>query len=166
MHLFLLRHGIAAELGTAGYEDADRPLTSEGKSKLKTIAAAMLKLELGFDLIVSSPYIRARQTAEIVSERLKLTNKLEFTRFLEPHGNLSSLIRLLQSYSSLDNVLLVGHEPSLSELISLLMCGESETSVVMKKGGLAKLHVTSLRAARCAFLEWLLTPKQMSLMAG
>ena len=71
MKLYILRHGIAVEPGTPGYEtDADRPLTSEGERKMRQIAGAMEALELSFDLILSSPYLRARQTAEIVAEVL------------------------------------------------------------------------------------------------
>src|ERR1035438_4666613 len=72
MNLFILRHGIAVEPGTHGYEkDADRPLTPEGERKLLQIAEAMEALDLTFDLILSSPYLRARQTAEIVAEALR-----------------------------------------------------------------------------------------------
>ena len=69
MNLYILRHGIAVEHGAPGYaKDADRPLTPEGERKLGQIAEAMKALELTFDLILSSPYLRARQTAEIVAE--------------------------------------------------------------------------------------------------
>jgi len=164
MNLFIFRHGLALEPGTAGYDDAARPLTSEGKSKLKSIAAAMLKLELSFDLILSSPYTRARQTAEIVAERLKPSDKLEFSRLLEPQGSFADLVSLIRKRASADNILLVGHEPYLSELISLLVFGQNQSVVVMKKAGLAKLAVTTLKAGRCALLEWLMTPKQMVLI--
>ena len=71
MNLYILRHGIAAERGTPGYaNDADRPLTPEGERKLQLVAAAIKALELGFDLILSSPYLRARQTAEVVAARI------------------------------------------------------------------------------------------------
>src|SRR5215510_12490035 len=96
MDLFILRQGIAVEPGTEGYDDASRPLTSEGKEKLKSITSAMLKLELSFDLILSSPYTRAHQTAEIVAERLKLSDKMDFSRSLVPHGNLSDLIQTIK----------------------------------------------------------------------
>jgi phosphohistidine phosphatase len=164
MDLFILRHGIAVEPGTAGYDDASRPLTSEGKEKLKSIAAAMLKLELSFDLILSSPYTRARQTAEMVAERLKLCDKMEFSRSLIPQGNFSDLIQTIKKRGTVDSILLVGHEPYLSELISLLVFGEAHSAVVMKKAGLAKLRVTTLKAERCALLVWLMTPKQMMLI--
>jgi len=166
MNLFILRHGLAVEPGTAGYDDPDRPLTSEGKSKLKLIVAAMLKLELSFDLILSSPYTRARQTAEIVAERLKLSDRLELARALEPQGNLTDLVNLIKKRGPIENIMLVGHEPNLSELISFLVFGETQSVVAMKKAGLAKLAVTTLKAGRCAVLEWLMTPKQMALIGS
>ena len=164
MNLFVLRHGLAVEPETRGYDDASRPLTSEGKSKLKAIATAMLKLDLKFDLILSSPYTRARETAEIVAQRLDLCDKLELTGSLQPNGDFRSLINLVGKRAPVENLLLVGHEPYLSELITLLVFGESESVVVMKKTGLAKLAITSLKMGRCALLEWLMTPKQLVLI--
>jgi phosphohistidine phosphatase SixA len=80
MNLYLLRHGIAVEPGTAGCElDSERPLTAKGKKRLRVTSQAMKKLELSFDLILSSPFLRAKQTAEIVAKALKLRKKLEFT---------------------------------------------------------------------------------------
>jgi phosphohistidine phosphatase len=167
MNLYILRHGIAVEPGTRGYEkDADRPLTPEGERKLRQIAEAMEALELSFDLILSSPYLRARQTAEIVAETLKARKRLELSDCLTPGGSSKKLIDLLTRLQpSPDAVLLVGHEPYLSGLISLLVAGDTTSAVVMKKGGLCKLSTESLKHGRCAALEWLLTPKQMVLMS-
>jgi phosphohistidine phosphatase len=167
MNLYLLRHGLAVEPGTAGYaQDADRPLTPKGERKLWQIAEAMQALEISFDLILFSPYVRARQTAEIVAEALKARKKLEFSEILIPGGSAKNLIELLDRRTPApESVLLVGHEPYLSDLISLLVSGDARFAVVMKKGGLCKLAVELLRPGRCAALEWLLTPKQMELMA-
>jgi phosphohistidine phosphatase len=167
MKLYILRHGIAVDYGAPGYaRDADRPLTPEGERKLARIADAMEALELSFDLILSSPYTRARQTAEIVAEALDARKRLEFSDDLTPDGSFKKLIEWINCLKSPpENVLLVGHEPHLSGLISLLVSGDSSFSVVMKKGGLCKLSIESLNHGRCAALEWLLTPKQMALMA-
>ena len=166
MNLYLLRHGIAVEPGTPGYaKDADRPLTPEGERKLGRIAAAMDALELSFDLILSSPYVRARRTAQIVAQALKARKRLELSDCLTPGGSTKKLVDLLNSLKpSPESVLLVGHEPYLSELISLLVSGNPALAVVMKKGGLCNLTIESLKHGRCATLEWLLTPKQMALM--
>ena len=167
MNLYILRHGIAVEQGTPGYEkDADRPLTPEGERKLLQIAEAMEALELSFDLILASPYLRARQTAELVAEALKAHKKLELTDSLSPGGSTKKLVEFLSRLQpGPENILLVGHEPYLSGLVSLLVFGEATSAVVMKKGGLCKLSTDSLKPGRCAALEWLLTPKQMALMA-
>jgi len=166
MDIYLLRHGLAAERGTAGYtNDAERPLTDEGEHKLRDIAKAMRKLELEFDLILSSPYARARQTAEIVADGLKAHKKMEFSDALTPDGSTRELTEFLNRLRPKpDSVLLVGHEPYLSGLISLLVSGNRGCKVVMKKGGLAKLEVDLLTNGSCAALAWLLTPGQMRLM--
>ncbi len=166
MEIYILRHGIAVEPGTPGYEtDAERPLTPEGERKLKQIAEAMEALELSFDLILSSPYRRARETAEIVAEGLRARKKLELSDTLTPSGNTTKLVELLNHlHPRPENVLLVGHEPYLSGLISLLVSGKPDFAVVMKKGGLCRLSAEGLKHGRCATLEWLLTPKQMALM--
>ena len=167
MDLYILRHGIAVEPGTPGYEnDADRPLTPEGQRKLRQIADAMEALELSFDRILSSPYLRARQTAEIVAEALEARQKLELSDTLTPGGSIKRLVELLNRLEpSPESVLLVGHEPYLSGLISLLVSGKETFAVVMKKGGLCKLTIESFKPGRCAALQWLLTPKQMALMS-
>ncbi len=166
MNLYLLRHGLAVEPGTAGFaRDADRPLTPEGERKLDKIAKAIEAMELSFDLVLSSPYVRARQTAEIVARALKVQKRLEFSDSLTPAGSPKKLIEFLDHLRPApEKVLLVGHEPYLGELISLLVTGHAGFTVVMKKGGLCKLSAESPRFGRCAALEWLLTPKQMALM--
>ena len=167
MNLFLLRHGIAVEPGTPGYEcDADRPLTPKGERRLAQIADAMGAMGLTFDVILSSPYVRARQTAEIVADALGLKKNLEFSASLTPHGDAKVLLAALNKPDPRsENVLLVGHEPFLSNLISMLTSGEPHVAIDFKKGGLCKLEIEFLRPGRCATLAWLLTPRQMELMA-
>ncbi len=167
MNIFVLRHGIAVEAGAAGFnKDSDRTLIPKGERKLCQVADAMGAMELSFDVILTSPYVRARQTAEIIAEALEAKKKLENTEHLTPGGSVKKLIEYIGSIKpTAENVLLVGHEPSLSELISLLISGDSQAGVLMKKGGLCKLTTESLQYGRCATLEWLLTPKQMGLMA-
>jgi len=167
MNLFLLRHGIAVERGTPGCErDADRPLTPKGERRLGRIADAMGVMGLAFDLILSSPYVRARQTAAIVTDALGLKNKLKFSEALVPDGDAKMLIAALNKLKPPpENILLVGHEPNLSELIATLISGDQRSAIDLKKGGLCKLEVESLRHGRCATLAWLLTPRQMGLMA-
>jgi phosphohistidine phosphatase len=166
MNLYVLRHGIAVDPGTPGCErDSERPLTPKGKRQLRQIAAAMKKMDLRFDLILSSPFLRAKQTAAIIVESLILKKQPGFSDALTPDGNPKALIRQLNELKPVpENVLLVGHEPYLSQLIALLTAGETGMAIGLKKGGLGKLEVESLHDGRCATLVWLLTPQQMELM--
>jgi len=159
MEIYILRHGIAVDRGTPGYKkDGDRPLTEDGVQKIRQVAEAMLAMELKFDLILSSPYVRAAETAKIVAG--ELDEEVTFTEFLLPDGNPLELIREINDNKP-QSVLLVGHEPDLSRLISLLISGDSEAAIELKKGGLSKLTAEKLMFGPCATLHWLLTPKQL-----
>jgi phosphohistidine phosphatase len=162
MEIYILRHGIAVDRGTPGYKkDSDRPLTNEGEEKMHEIAKAILAMDLKFDLILSSPYVRAQQTAQIVAA--ELDEEVTLTEFLVPNGNALELIRELNDGKP-QRVLLVGHEPHLSGLISVLVTGESDAAIELKKGGLCKLSTDRLAFGQCATLNWLLTPKQLRSM--
>ena len=154
------------ERGAPGFgSDADRPLTPKGKRQLRQVANAMKNMDLCFNLILSSPFLRARQTAEIIAKLLKLKKRLAFSDELTPDGDPKALIRQLNELKpASENVLLVGHEPYLSRFISQLLAGSENMEIDFKKGGLCKLEMASLRFGRCAALVWVLTPKQMKLM--
>jgi phosphohistidine phosphatase len=159
MEIYILRHGIAVERGTPGFKkDGDRPLTEEGEEKMGQIAETMLAMDLKFDLILSSPFVRAKRTAEIVAEALD--EEITFSNLLEPDSNALELIREINDEKP-QRVLLVGHEPDLSRLISVLISGDSDGAIELKKGGLCKLTVDKLAFGQCATLNWLLTPKQL-----
>ena len=166
MDLYLLRHAIAVERGTPGYErDSDRELTPKGTKRMRRVAQGMLAMELSFDVILSSPYARAKQTADIVADIFEAHKSLEFTDTLAVGGDPEELIKLIEKkYNAAESILLVGHEPYMSSLISLLLAGDQSVDVTMKKGGLCKLSVDELRYGQCATMEWLLAPSQMILM--
>jgi phosphohistidine phosphatase len=162
MELYILRHGIAVERGTPGYKkDGDRPLTKEGEEKMQEIAEALLGMGLQFDLILSSPYKRAEQTAQIVAR--EFDKRVTFTDFLLPDGNPRELIAEINDEKP-QRVLLVGHEPDLSQFISLLTAGDTDSAIELKKGGLCKLTSDKLTFGQCAILNWLLAPKQLRAM--
>jgi phosphohistidine phosphatase len=159
MELYILRHGIAVDRGTPGYKkDGDRPLTPEGEEKMREIAEAILGMDLKFDLILSSPYVRAEQTAHIVAG--ELDEEVNFSDFLKPGGNSLELIAEINDEKP-QRILLVGHEPDLSQFVSVLVTGGSDALIDLKKGGLCKLTTDKLVFGRCATLNWLLTPKQL-----
>ena len=164
MELYLLRHGIATERGQKiRGGDAQRPLTPKGRRKVRRIAKAMRGLELSFDLILSSPLLRARQTADIVAEEFKLAEQCKLSSHLAPEGDPRDLIRELKRlHRGSRKVLLVGHEPYLSNLMATLLAGQPVIDVNLKKGGICLLSIDSLQNGRCATLQWLLTPRQMT----
>jgi phosphohistidine phosphatase len=168
MNLFIMRHGIAVDRDPASFpDDSHRPLTLKGEDRVRLIADAMRALELSFDHILSSPHLRASQTAEIVANALGAKEQLEFTDTLVPEGDAKALIRVVnQLKPAPENVLLVGHEPFLSQLISVLIAGHPDAAIDLKKGGLARLDLEGgLRHGKCAELAWLLTPKQLAQLA-
>jgi phosphohistidine phosphatase len=163
MDLYILRHAIAVQRGTKDFDDdSQRPLTKEGKQKMYDIARGMRSLGITFDVLLSSPFVRARETAEIVTEVFDVKKKLKFTDTLAVGGNPEELVEeILEQFGSMESIMLVGHEPYLSEFISTLIAGDSRVPITMKKGGLCKLSVSMLRYGRCATLEWLLAPRHL-----
>src|SRR5882724_10649602 len=163
MDLLILRHGLAEERSdpaTGG--DSQRRLTKEGRQKMRRIARGMQSLEVKPDLILTSPYLRARETSEIVAKALGSEKRLQMAPTLQPDGNPKELIDSLKNnFRKRQQVLLVGHEPYLSRLISLLVSGDTRIAIMLKKGGLCLLSTESLQYGRCATLEWLLTPAQL-----
>lgn len=167
MKLYLLRHGVAVERGSPDYpDDSARPLTTEGRDKVRQVAVGMRRLGLGFDLILSSPYVRARETAELVAAALDATRKLRFVPSLAEEDAHTEVVREIAALRPPpENLLLVGHEPHLSELMALLLTGETAMPIHFKKAGLACLSINGIEAGPCAVLEWLLAPKQLRLLA-
>jgi len=167
MDLYLLRHAIAVERGTPGFEvDHLRPLTAEGRDKMKEIAVGMRALELRFDIIFTSPYVRARETAEIAATVLRLKRRVRLEEALRAdHSPPQFVARLVATCANQDAVLAVGHEPFLSSLASWLVGVPARPILAMKKGGLCKLTVSELRPRPRAQLDWLLTPRQLRMLA-
>jgi phosphohistidine phosphatase len=158
MDLFLLRHAIAEQRDPTKYpDDALRPLTEKGIKRMRRVAEGLLAAGLTFDVIYTSPYTRARQTADIVADVFGLRKALRETDTLAVDGDAEELIAELNKLDAA-SILLVGHEPYLSELISHLLVGDGSLDVTMKKGGLCKLTVGMLKYGKCATLDWLIPP--------
>lgn len=162
MELYVLRHAIALTAAEAGVShDSERPLSSEGRDKMKRIAAAMNSIGIEVDLILSSPYVRARETALMAHEGLSLKDRLEFTDALAS-GEDSKLIlaELKTRFKKTERIMVVGHEPDLSILIGKVT-SLGRLRVEMKKAGLAKIEITETHPEIKGTLEFLLTPKVM-----
>jgi phosphohistidine phosphatase len=137
--LYILRHGIAVEPGTGGMRDDDRPLTPKGRRRMHEIARGLSRLELALDRIVTSPLPRARSTAEIVADVLGISEHVEISNVLRTGAAASAIERWLSGRSE-SRLMIVGHNPTLSDLISLLVLGSTEPLLCdLKKGGIAAL---------------------------
>ena len=155
MNLYLIRHAIAVE----EYEDdSQRPLTDKGKKKMRSIAKGLRALGVEFDLILSSPYVRAAETAEILADVFKMKKEVKFSENLTPSGDPNLLITELSEVSNVDSIAVVGHEPFLSALIGLLVAENANADITLKKGGVCSLSADDLRHTRKATMDWLLTP--------
>ena len=161
MKLYILRHGDAADHGDRRYaRDDERPLTAKGIKRTRQLTNALRQMDITFDVIFTSPLVRARQTAEIVARGLNREKHLRSTDYLAPSGAYVDLVAQIEkARSHAEAVLLVGHEPHLSGLISLLCTGGPSLGLTLKKGGLCRLQLEAAKPGRCATLEWLLTPR-------
>lgn len=166
MELYFLRHAIAADRGDPKYKDDSlRPLTAEGRKKMRRAALGMQNLGLKFNAILSSPYLRARQTAEIVTQVYKQKNKkIHLTDNLLPPATIKKLLLeafAIRAMSPIETFLFVGHEPHLSEMISCLLESSQPLNIDFKKGGLCCLTIRQDSKHPTAVLNWLLTPRQL-----
>ena len=165
--IYILRHAIAMQRGDPRYPlDSDRPLTAKGVRRMRRIAGGMRRLGVKFDLILTSPYRRALETAFIVARQFRVGETIQTTPMLTPETPPESLVEeLVSKYGACRNVILVGHEPQLSAIISKLIYGNMSSPPILKKGGLCKLQTVKLGSEKAATLSWLLTPKQLVAMA-
>lgn len=137
--LYLIRHGLAGEHGSYP-NDNERPLTEEGKQKTRQVADRLLSLNLNFDLILTSPLVRAQQTADILL-KAGLSQQLQEASYLAPGGSIDAWLEWLRSQNRSENLrlALVGHEPGLSEWAETLLWGKSSGALTLKKAGIIGL---------------------------
>lgn len=160
MNLYIIRHAIAVDEVTSDHaSDSERPLTDKGRKKMRQIAKALRHLGVELDLILSSPYVRACETAEILADVFKMKREIVFSDHLIPDGNPELLIGEINEKHTVDSLAIVGHEPHLSSLIGQLTAESSRLEITLKKGGVCYLSADDLHHQdHRATLEWLLTP--------
>lgn len=154
--LYLLRHGIALPHGTPEVPDDERPLTPKGERRLRQVGRGLRRLGLKLDRIVTSPLPRARQTAEIVAEELGVVDLLEDADALRADRD-ASLIRDWVLNRSEAKLMLVGHNPSLTDLVGLLIGSpHGVPPCELRKGGIAALRPSPSAGMQ---LHWLAPPR-------
>ena len=128
---------------------------------MEEIAESLLTMGLRFDSILASPLKRTYETAAIVSKTFKSLDRLEQSDELKPEGKRIDLYKKLARLKADSSILIVGHEPYLSTMIGEMVSGSSNSHIMLKKGGLAKVRATSFLPKPSGELRWLLTPKQI-----
>ncbi len=157
MELYILRHGIAEE-GNAGQKDSERALTDEGRKKLREVMRVAQRADVAPALIVSSPYLRAVQTAEIAIDVLRYKGTLLQTPVLIPSSEPEPVWHEVRTHKDAPSIMLVGHEPLLSQVVGYVL-GARLLQVDMKKAALVRVDVESFGAQPRGILKWMLTPK-------
>jgi phosphohistidine phosphatase len=165
MQLLVIRHAIAVEPDEAAKEkvpDAERPLTKEGKKKMRAAARGLACVVERIDVLASSPLVRARETAEIVAEAFE-GMKVAAVDELKPGKPVKGVLQWLQGHAAADaTIAVVGHEPQLGMLISSLLAGERRRSFVdVRKGSATLLEFPEQVKAGGAMLQWMLKPGQL-----
>jgi phosphohistidine phosphatase len=157
--VYLVRHA-EAEDRRPGRRDEERALTAQGRSDFEQVVGGLAALGIQFDRILTSPLVRARQTAEILAGVLPGPRPAELNA-LAPGGTFEDVFRALRDPGGESRIALVGHEPSLGALVSLAATGIASDGTPLKKGGVACLKFAGEPKPRGATLSWLLTPKQL-----
>jgi phosphohistidine phosphatase len=158
MHLYVIRHADAVPQGQAGIErDEDRPLTSEGQEQSHRLARALRDHGVKLDKILTSPLLRAKQTAEaLITFWGDGAPPLEECEYLAPGSKKKKLMRDLLAAGG-EAVAIVGHNPDLSELLCWLI-GKKEVNVSLSKAGVACIEFEGSPCKECGNLAWLVTP--------
>ena len=159
LELYLIRHGLAAERGDEYPDDSKRPLTSEGIASLRKEVRALDALDIGFDHIITSPLVRAKQTAEVFAEHLKTKPSVSSSDSLAPAGSPAGVFQDLAKQARKGRIALVGHEPNLGELAARLI--GAKAPIEFKKGGICRIDFEVLPPKGIGHLRWLVAPKML-----
>jgi phosphohistidine phosphatase len=166
VNLLIIRHGPAGdreEWERTGKDDALRPLTPKGKKEVRKAAAGLVRLVPALDLIATSPWTRAKQTAEIVNQEygVDLDEVEELTSDHRPE----ELGSWLAGQKEREAVALVGHEPHLGLLVGYLLSGTSSSFVDLKKGGACLIEMNDPSRPGTGCLEWLMSDRELRRLA-
>ena len=159
---YIMRHGLASPRGASGItEDAKRPLTPEGRKKTQEIARGLVRIGFELDWIVTSPLVRAVETAGIVSDTLDCKTPMDISDTLRPGGSPEALLAFLAKHPHRKRILVVGHEPDLGELAARLIGAGRNARLSFKKGGCCRIDFDEFPPRSPGQLVWWLTPRVM-----
>lgn len=157
MRIYVLRHGDAEDPSRRD-SDEERELTEDGRSEVSHVARAARHAKSKADLVISSPYVRAIQSAEIAADQLGYSEQIARTKALEPHSDPLSVWEEIRTHKDLDHVVVVGHEPLLSRTVAHLLACPS-LLVKMTTGTMVCIEMEDSGKQPRGVLRWMLTPK-------
>ena len=155
--LFLVRHGVAEERGPKWPDDTQRPLTTEGIERMRQGVRGLVRMGVELDLVLTSPLVRTRQTAEIVAASFDPRVALFVADSLKPGGTYEAVLADLAPYARRARIALVGHEPGIGQLAARLI--GSAHAFEFKKGAVCRIDVDSFPPTGPGTLRWFATPK-------
>ncbi len=159
MIIYFLRHASAGQHKVNPAKDEKRPLDKDGIEQSHDIGRALAALDVQVDAIISSPLKRATQTAALVANELGHDSKLMIETALRPEASYTSFRDLLRKYANAEAIMVVGHNPNLSEFLSQLISnGQAKGAVDLKKGAVARVETAGKRPGE---LKWCVTPKMV-----
>jgi phosphohistidine phosphatase len=161
MDCVLLRHGIAVERDEWEGPDADRPLTEKGKRRVREVAAGLSRLDVQPTHVLSSPLIRAIETAKIAHSSLRVRSAVHILDELLPDALPDRLLSILRDLPPESCVLCVGHEPQLGMAASVLLSGRTTASFPLKKAGACLIELSIPTKPGRGVLRWWLPPDQL-----
>jgi phosphohistidine phosphatase len=155
--LFIIRHAVAEERGDAWPDDAKRPLSEDGAARMRKAARGLDRLGVTLDVVVTSPLVRAKQTADIVAAAMNPRPPIVSIEALSPDGTFQDIIADLEKQSKRSRIAIVGHEPGIGEFAARLI--GSRHSIEFKKGAICRIDVDALPPSGPGDLRWMLTTK-------
>ncbi len=156
MIIYFLRHASAGKSLLNPKKDERRPLDEEGILQSRYVGRMLANLDVQVDQIITSPLKRARQTASLVANELAFESALQADDALRPDAELEQFQSMLARYRKYDAIMVVGHNPSLTEFLSKsISAGTAVAQIDFKKGAVAKVEMNG----RTGTLDWLVTPK-------
>ncbi|HET8627975.1 MAG TPA: phosphohistidine phosphatase SixA [Thermomicrobiales bacterium] len=164
MELYLLRHGEAVARGPDG-TDESRPLIDAGRAETRQAAGAHARLGVELDLILTSPLVRAQQTASLVAEALRTSRGPEVCMALGPGGRPEDVLAALLAAGPVGRALLVGHMPGLGRLAGWLAWGRDDLAIPLRTAGLCRVDLPPRPAPGAGDLRWLLPPRVLRELA-
>lgn len=166
MNLLIVRHGIAVDRGDPAYPwDDDRPLTPEGIHKFRIAARGLKEVAPKPDRILSSPLVRARQTAEILRDAVASDLDIVIEPHLEPGGDFGATAKALFTLPD-ETIAIVGHEPHVSGFTAYLLSGaDQHPSLLFKKGAAALVTFPGRLEPGAGTLQWLMQPGALRAVA-